>query len=86
MQSLLLPLHAALQHLARQVAPKHLLYLDRSLHLPLVLTLDGRSQLAALDQVGWLDFYSDAIFLFLLPGSLLVGEDDLAIDAALVVY
>jgi hypothetical protein len=52
----------------------------------LVLTLDGRSQLAALDQVGWLDFDSDAIFLFLLPGSLLVGEDDLAIDAALVVY
>lgn len=49
LQPLLLPLHTALQNLARQVPPVNLLDLDCGLHLPLVLALDGGSELAALD-------------------------------------
>lgn len=86
LQSLLLPLHAPLQHLASQVAPEYLLYLDCSLHLPLVFPLDGRAKLPTLNQVGWLYFDGDAVLLLLRAGSLLVGENDLAIDAALVIY
>lgn len=85
MESLLLSLHTSLQNLTRKVPPKYFLDLDCSLNFSLVFTFNCCSKLSALNQVRWLHSDGDAILFFLVTRSLLVGENNLAIDATLAV-